>query len=168
MFAGAIFHCQKLKKPFQPFKFCNGIVLEGWATRFCWSKLVCGKDGKMHKVKCWVCSKVEGRDKLLVPKLDYLIKHSGMWKCTIVKLRVTIGQYYICRINSHVKNEKLFDAKGLDMVVIQLENGGKAERKKNTSNLWQIGLINLIQFPFNFFCFFFFSSLGPTLSGFID
>jgi hypothetical protein len=58
-------------------------------------------------VKCQVCSKVEGRDKLLVPKLDSLIKHSRMQKCTIVKPRVTIGQYSICPSNSHVKNEKL-------------------------------------------------------------
>jgi hypothetical protein len=144
MFARVIFHYQKLKKPFQSFNFCNGIALERWATRFCWSKLICGKDGKMHMVKCRVCSKVEGRDKLLVPKLDFFIKHSRMWKCTIVKPRVAIGQCYICPTNSHVKNEKLFVAKGLDTVVVQLENGGKAERKKSTSNLWKISLVNLI------------------------
>ncbi len=87
-------------------------------------------------VKCWVCYKVEGRDKLLVPKLDSLIKHLGMQKCTIARTGVVVGQYSICPTNSHVKNEKLFVAKGLDMVDVQLENGGKVERKKSTSNFW--------------------------------
>jgi len=29
-----------------------------------------------------------------------------------------------------VKNEKLFATRGLDIVVVQLENGGKVEKKK--------------------------------------
>ncbi len=108
-----------------------------WATRFCWFKPICEEDGKMHMVKCRVCFKVEWRDKLLVPKLDYFIKHSRMQKCTIVKPKVVIGQYSIFPTNSHVKNEKLFVARALDTFVVQLENGGKVERKKKTSNLWQ-------------------------------
>ncbi len=85
----------------------------------------------MCMVKCQVCSKVKGNDKLLVSKLDSLIKHSGLQKCTIVRLGlVDVRKYSICPTNSHVKNEKLFAAKGLDMVAIQLENGGKAEREK--------------------------------------
>ncbi len=42
-------------------------------------------------VKCRVCSKVKGRDKLLVLKLDFLIKHSGMQKCTIARPIVAVG-----------------------------------------------------------------------------
>ncbi len=91
----------------------------------------------MRMVKCRICSKVVGRDKLLVPKLDYLITHSKMQKCIVV-----IGQYSICSTNSHVKNEKLFVAKGLDTVVAQLENVCKAKSKKNTSNLWQFGIFS--------------------------
>jgi hypothetical protein len=81
-------------------------------------------------VKCWVFFKVNGKDKLLVLKLDSLIKHSRMQKSTITRLGVVVGRYFICPTNSHVKNEKFFVAKGLDMVVAQLEDGGKAERKK--------------------------------------
>jgi hypothetical protein len=32
----------------------------------------------MCMVKCWVCYRIEGKDKLLVLKLDFLIKHLGM------------------------------------------------------------------------------------------
>jgi hypothetical protein len=81
-------------------------------------------------VKCRVCSKVKGNDKLLVLKLDSLIKHSGLQKCTIVRLGVDVKKYSIHPTNSHVKNEKFFAARGLDIVAIQLENGGKAEREK--------------------------------------
>jgi hypothetical protein len=93
-------------------------------------------------VKCWVCFKVEGKDKLLVPKLDSLIKHSRMRKCIIVRLGIAMGQYSICPTNSHVKNEKLFVAIGLDMVVVQLENGGKAKRKKKYIQFVAIGIFS--------------------------
>jgi hypothetical protein len=107
---------------------------------FCWFEPICGEDGKMCMVKCRICSKVKGKDKLLVPKLNSLIKHSGMQKCTIARLGVVIRQYCICPTNSHVKNEKLFATRGLDTVGVQLENGVKAERKKKPSNLWQFGI----------------------------
>ncbi len=84
----------------------------------------------MCMVKCWVCYKVERRDKLLFLKLDFLTKHSGMQKCTIVGPRVVVGQYSTYPINSHVKNEKLLTVRGLDIVDVQLENGGKVEKEK--------------------------------------
>jgi len=97
----------------------------------------------MCMVKCRVCFKVEGRDKLLVPKLDSLIKHSRMRKCIIAKPKVVMGQYFICPTNSHVKNEKLFVARGLDTVVVQLENGGKAKRKK--TNIQFVAIWHLLK-----------------------
>jgi D-lyxose ketol-isomerase len=63
-----------------------------------------------------------------------------MQKCTIARPKVVVGKYSICPTNSHVKNEKLFVARGLDTFVVQLVNGGKVERKKKTSNLWQFGI----------------------------
>lgn len=84
----------------------------------------------MCMVKCRVCFKIEVKDKLLVLKLDSLIKHSRMQKCTIARPKVVVGKYSICPTNSHVKNEKLFATRGLDTIDVQLENGGKVERKK--------------------------------------
>jgi len=105
--------------------------VEQWVARFCWFEPICREDGKMCMVKCRVCSKVKGNEKLLVSKLDSLIKHSGLQKCTIARLGADVRKYSICPTNSHVKNKKLFAAKGLDMVAIQLESGGKVEREKN-------------------------------------
>jgi hypothetical protein len=35
------------------------------------------RDGRTMQVHCKVCSEVEGREKLLAPKIDSLLKHAG-------------------------------------------------------------------------------------------
>jgi hypothetical protein len=47
-------------------------------------------DEKMKMVRCKVCFVVEGREKLLMLKLDYLVKHSRMKRCIVTKLGVAI------------------------------------------------------------------------------
>jgi len=42
-------------------------------------------------VKCNVCFTIERRDKLLVPKLDSLVKHFGLKKCIIAKPNIIVG-----------------------------------------------------------------------------
>jgi hypothetical protein len=42
----------------------------------------------VHQVKCKVCSKIEGMDKLLAPKLDSPWKHNGRGKTLVVIPRV--------------------------------------------------------------------------------
>jgi hypothetical protein len=37
-----------------------------------------GLNGKVHHVKCKICSKIEGKEKLLALKLDNVWKHGGM------------------------------------------------------------------------------------------
>jgi hypothetical protein len=70
-------------------------------------------------------------NKTQVARCNYpLIKHLGMWKCTITRLEVAIGKYSICPTNSHVKNEKLFTARYLDTVATQLVNGGQGKEEK--------------------------------------
>jgi len=46
----------------------------------------------MQMVKSKVYSIVEGREKLLVPKLDSLVKHYGLNKCIVAKLGFVVGQ----------------------------------------------------------------------------
>jgi hypothetical protein len=108
----------------------NKVYQNKWATRFSWSKVICGKDGKMMMVKCKICTNIKGREKLLVPKLNSLIKHSSLRKCIKVRPRIIIGKLYICPINVHVQNKKLYASKGWDNVVIEVANGDKVERKK--------------------------------------
>jgi hypothetical protein len=37
-------------------------------------------NGKMHQVRCKVCNKIEGKEKLLAPNLDSLWKHGSKKK----------------------------------------------------------------------------------------
>ncbi len=62
----------------------------------------------MMIVRCKVCSKTEGENKLLVPKFDSFIKHSSLKKCILVEPRMVVGAYYVNPDNAHVKNEKLY------------------------------------------------------------
>lgn len=87
-------------------------------------------------VKCKICLDIEGREKLLVSKLDSFIKHFNVSKCNKVRLGVVLGQSFICPSNVNVENEKLHVSKGHDIIVVQITNGDKAKKKKKkTYNL---------------------------------
>jgi hypothetical protein len=84
-------------------------------------------------VRSKVCSIVEGREKLLVPKLDYLVKHSRMKKCIVVKLGVAIRQWYVCKISTHVKNEHMFSSTGgVTRCLLNSKLGAKRRRNRIT------------------------------------
>jgi hypothetical protein len=51
-----------------------------WATKLPWAKMCLGLDGLLHNVKCKICNKAEGKDKLLALKWDTLCKHIGRKK----------------------------------------------------------------------------------------
>jgi hypothetical protein len=55
-------------------------------------------------VICKIHFIVEGKEKLLVPKLDFLIKHSRMWKCLVIRPRVHVEKYIFCLTNAQVKS----------------------------------------------------------------
>jgi hypothetical protein len=83
-----------------------------------WLQFVVGVNSKVHKVKWKVCSKIEGDNKILVPKLSSLWKHVG-WRKTII---TTIGvivtrEYYFLKMNQHVINKCLYVSKGKSFVV---------------------------------------------------
>jgi hypothetical protein len=46
---------------------------------------------KMKMVKCNVYSIVEGREKLIVPKLVSFVKHYGLKKCIIARPSFVVG-----------------------------------------------------------------------------
>jgi len=48
------------------------------------AKLMLGLNGKVHRVKCKICFKIEGKEKLLALKLDNLWKHGGMSKILVI------------------------------------------------------------------------------------
>lgn len=50
-------------------------------------------------MRCKINSKIENRKKVLIPKLDFLLKHVGRQKTTSIMPRVKVGEFY--------KNQKM-------------------------------------------------------------
>jgi hypothetical protein len=53
-------------------------------------------------------SKIEWKDKLLVPKFDFLIEHSSLGNCNVARNGRDADPYYVNPNNAHVKNEILY------------------------------------------------------------
>jgi hypothetical protein len=73
-----------------------------------------------------ICSKIESK-KLLVPKLDSLIKLLKVKKCIVARPRVVVNACFSNPTNAHVKNEKLYASIGQDKIVTQVVNARKVE-----------------------------------------
>jgi hypothetical protein len=102
-----------------------------WAAKLPWVESVVGDDGKVHQVRCLVCTKIEGRNKLFVPKLDTLWKHGGRCKAhTDIPGVAMKREFYMALDCTHFKNEVLFLARGQDTVLEQIIAGTTLERKK--------------------------------------
>jgi len=78
----------------------------------------------MKMMRCTIHTNIEGRDKLLMPKLNS-IKHSRLKKCVITRLGV-VKKYYVSPINAHVENEKVYGSTKHECVAIMLVNGSEA------------------------------------------
>jgi hypothetical protein len=78
---------------------------DSWAAKLPWAEAVMGIDGKVSQVRCKVCSFVERREKLLVPKIDSLWKHARRRKALCDTMKVKKGEYYYLGHNQHIKNE---------------------------------------------------------------
>jgi hypothetical protein len=90
-----------------------------------------GGDGKVYQVRCLVCTKVDGRGKLLASKLDTLWKHGGRRKAHVdIPGVAKKGEFYMALDCTHLKNEVLFLARGQDTVLEQIVAGTTLERKK--------------------------------------
>jgi hypothetical protein len=93
-----------------------------WATKFPWTKSMVGVDGKVHQVKCKVYNRIEGHDKLLVPKLNSLWKHVNPRKAIAPTTNVVGKEHYFLKTNQHVFKEHLYASIGwVSMVNIWLE-----------------------------------------------
>jgi hypothetical protein len=64
---------EKLKKAYD----LNRNFKDTWVVKLPWAVSILSSNGKVVQVECKVCSLIEGKDKLLVPKLDSFWKHVG-------------------------------------------------------------------------------------------
>jgi hypothetical protein len=100
-------------------------------TKLFWVKFIVHVNGRVHKVKCKVCSKIKGHNKLLILKLNSLWKHIGQRKATTTIFNVVaMGEYYFLKKIQHVFNEILYVSKGKDYVVQQVVARIVVEGKK--------------------------------------
>ncbi len=83
----------------------------------------------MKMMRCKICSKIEGIDKLLIPKLASLIKHLNLLKYSVAKHGMGIGANYVNLKNAHKKNEKLYASTRCDAFVDLVEEVGNLEMK---------------------------------------
>lgn len=81
---------EKLKKAYD----LNRNFKDTWVVKLPWAKSILSSNGKVVQVECKVCSLIEGKDKLLVPKLDSFWKHVGHHKALIVMLEIKVRQHY--------------------------------------------------------------------------
>jgi hypothetical protein len=77
-----------------------------------WVKFVMGSNGKVVQVWCKVCFLIDGKNKLLVAKLDSLWNHVGCCKVLTTMSGINVGEHYFLKSNAHVVNEKFYFAKG--------------------------------------------------------
>lgn len=107
---------------------------EIWVAKLPWAEAIVGEDGSLTQVKCTMCSKVEGRDKLLVAKIDNLWKHARRKKAEkemfLGRRKVKKGEYYFISDNAHVKNEHTYFAFGKDSILQQVIASISIEKKK--------------------------------------
>jgi hypothetical protein len=66
--------------------------------------VLCVIEWIVHLSHC-LCSKVEGREKLLISKHDYLLKYLRKKKITFAMPKVKIGDLYESKMCAHAKNQ---------------------------------------------------------------
>jgi hypothetical protein len=69
-----------------------------WAITLPWAKSIMGSNGKVVQVQCKVCFFIDGKDKLLVAKLDSLWKHARHHKALVTMLGVKGGGTLLLKI----------------------------------------------------------------------
>lgn len=94
---------------------------ETWSAKLPWAELFRGSDGLYESVKCVVCSQITGKPKILGPKWDTLVKHSGKRKATKnMAPDIKKGQWYMAKNCKHLRYERLFAARNTITVAQQL------------------------------------------------
>jgi hypothetical protein len=70
-----------------------------------WVEFIIDYKGEVHQVKCMICTSIEGKNKLLAPKVDNLLKHVGCRKCKVSMPGVDARSYYMNKNFVHSNNE---------------------------------------------------------------
>jgi hypothetical protein len=101
-----------------------------WAAKLPWAKGVVGADGRITQVYCTICIDIEGREKLLVSKINSLYKHASRRRALEDMGKVRHGEQYYLGSNQYVKNERIYFAKDGQTIVQRVMHGVTKERKR--------------------------------------
>ncbi len=122
----------------------NQVFQKVWVAKLRWVEAMVGCDRKLDMGHSQICTELDGKEKLLIPKFDNLQKHVGRMKCRyIAHLGLTMGQYFMSTNSQHAKNEQLWASKGQNTVVEIEASFGETNEKK----------CKFIQFVAMSFCF---------------
>jgi hypothetical protein len=103
-----------------------------WQARLPWAEGVLSEDGKLHMVKCRTYTTVDGREKLLAPKLDTLLKYEGRRRAAenMSAKGLKKGEVYVLKSCRHQHNSAIFAARKPNSILKQVNLFGTLERKK--------------------------------------
>lgn len=87
---------------------------------------------------CKVCTFVERRDKLLVAKINFLLKHARRQKALCDSAKLKKAEYYYLGQNQHIKNEQIYYARTGESILDKVAAGFTQEHKKNGSILYYV------------------------------
>jgi hypothetical protein len=76
-------------------------------------------------VKAKIYSQIEKEKKNLVPKLDSLMKHSSLHKCTKTKRGVVVGQFFSSPTNQHVQMKSCLYLQIMTQMLFKRPSEGK-------------------------------------------
>jgi hypothetical protein len=101
-------------------------------------------NGNLHTIKCRIFSEVEGKNKVLFAKWDYLVKHVGCRKVAKdIGTHVKKGDWYYIKLGRHAKNQKLFTSHGRESIATQVAHGVARKNAKKVVNF--VIMLNLLQ-----------------------
>ena len=103
-----------------------------WQAKYPWSEQDAEGDGRFEKVRCVICSKINGRDKILDAKDDNLKKHQGWKKCVsdMPNMKLKRGEWYWDLNSTHKRAERAFAALPAGDIATMVAAGAPPKRKE--------------------------------------
>ena len=121
-----------------------GRFQDSWAAKYPWCEQDPEGGGKFEKVRCIICSKINGREKKLDAKDDNLKKHQGWKKALndIPALKVKKGEWFWDSNSVHKRAERAFAALPIGNIASLVAAGAPPKRKE----VQMVVIFHLLQF----------------------
>jgi hypothetical protein len=71
---------------------------DAWTTHLPWVESIIDEKGLVQQVRCTIYTVIRGKEKLLAPKPNSLLKHVGHWKTKFLMPSVNVSSHYFNKI----------------------------------------------------------------------